>query len=233
MLLISKQKTEEYLMTGLIKRRTVFSLIAAAGLFLGGAVSALSASKPIEPSGSVDVTKLMQQPGSLKDMVEGQADAPVTIIEYASITCSHCAEFYQHTLPQIREKYIRTGKVRFVFREFSYESRGAAGFMLARCAPEDRYSPMIQVLFEKQAEWAFVPDSKPPLLKIAKLADFTNQSFESCLKNQKLLDSLNASVRRGREEFGITATPTFFVNGKKYEGALSFEQLSAIIDSML
>lgn len=219
-------------MTGLMKRRTVISFMAAAGLLLGGTGATLSANPPVEPSGQVDVAKLMR-PGSLEDMVEGQADAPVTIIEYASVTCGHCAEFYQHTLPQIRDKYIKTGKVRLVFREFAFDPRAAAGFMLARCAPKDRYFPLIQVLFEKQAEWAFVPDARPPLIKIAKLAGFNDESFAACLKDQKLLDSLNAGVQRGRDEFGITATPTFFINGKKYEGALTAEQMSAIIDSML
>lgn len=219
-------------MTGLIKRRTVFSLIAAAGLLLGGATASLSADLPPEPSGVFDTAKLMQ-PGSLKDMVEGKADAPVTIIEYASVTCSHCADFFQNILPQIREKYIKTGKVRLIFREFAFDPRAAAGFMLARCAPEDRYFPLIHVLFEKQAEWAFVPDARPPLTKIAKLAGFSDQSFEACLKDQKLLDGLNAGMQRGKDELGITATPTFFINGKKYEGVLTVEQMSKIIDGML
>lgn len=219
-------------MRRLINRNAVFSLVAVAGLFLGEVTAALSASLPVKPAGSVDVAKLMQ-PGSLKDMVEGNADAPVTIIEYASITCSHCADFYQKTLPQIREKYIKTGKVRLIFREFAYDPRAAAGFMLARCVAEDRYFPLIQVLFDKQAEWAFVPDAKPPLVKIAKLAGLNDESFEACLKNQNILDGLNAALHRGRDEFGITATPTFFINGNKYEGALSVEQMSAVIDSLL
>lgn len=223
---------KEYLMRRLINRNAVFSLVAVAGLFLGGGAAALSAPQPIKPTGSVDIAKLMQ-PGSLKDMVEGNADAPVTIIEYASITCSHCADFYQKTLPQIREKYIKTGKARLIFREFAYDPRAAAGFMLARCVAEDRYFPLIQVLFDKQAEWAFVPDAKPPLVKIAKLAGLNDEGFEACLKNQNILDGLNAALQRGRDEFGITATPTFFINGNKYEGALSVEQMSAIIDSLL
>lgn len=219
-------------MTGFIKRRIIFSFIAAAGLLAAGMSAALAANPPVAPSATFDAAKAAQ-PGAFKDMAEGNADAPVTIIEYASLTCGHCADFYQNTLPQIREKYIKTGKVRLIFREFAYDPRAAAGFMLARCAPEDRYFLLIQVLFEKHMEWAFASDAKAPLLRIAKLAGFTDQSFEACLKNQKLLDGLNAVAQRGKDEFGITATPTFLINGRKYEGALSFEQMSAIIDSML
>ncbi|RCL01912.1 MAG: DSBA oxidoreductase [Candidatus Tokpelaia sp. JSC188] len=215
-------------MTLLMSKNTIFFL-AFIGILLTGEVTA---SPLVKSSGSVDVAKLMQ-PGSLKDMVEGSTDAPVTIIEYASITCSHCADFYQKTLPKIRDKYVKTGKVRLIFREFAYDPRAAAGFMLARCVTEDRYFQMLQILFEKQAEWAFVSDAKLPLFKIAKFIGLNDESFETCLKNQRILDGLNATLQRGRNEFGITATPTFFSNGKKYEGSLSFEQMSAIIDNLL
>ncbi|RCK99993.1 MAG: Protein-disulfide isomerase [Candidatus Tokpelaia sp. JSC189] len=219
----------EYLMRDLIKRNVVFSLIAVAGLLLGGG---MVNSQPVKSASSVDLAKLMQ-PGPLNDMVEGSTNAPVTIVEYASITCSHCADFYQKTLPQIREKYVKTGKVRLIFREFAYDPRAAAGFMLSRCVAEDRYFPLIQVLFEKQAEWAFVSDAKSALAKIAKFAGLNDKNFEVCLKNQKILDGLNATLQRGRDEFGITVTPTFFINGKRYEGVLSLGQMSAIIENLL
>ena len=185
----------------------------------------------VKSSGTVDMAKLLE-PGKGKEMVEGKADAPVTIVEYASVTCGHCAAFYNETLPSIREKYIKTGKARLVFREFAYDPRAQAGYMLARCAPEDRYFPMIQVLFEKQMEWAAASDALPPLKKIAAMAGLDDNAFEACLKNQSVLDEVKSSFERGKE-FGVTSTPTFFINGKKYEGELSVDDMSSVIDSFL
>ncbi|WLT09125.1 DsbA family protein [Bartonella apihabitans] len=185
----------------------------------------------VKSVGTVDMTKLLE-PGKGKEMVEGKADAPVTIVEYASLTCSHCGDFYRETLPSIRDKYIKTGKARLVFREFAYDARAQAGYMLARCVPEDRYFPMLQVLFERQMEWAAADDALPPLKKIAALAGLDENGVEACLKNQSVLDEVKSSFERGKE-FGVTSTPTFFINGKKYEGALSVDEMSSVIDSFL
>ena len=185
----------------------------------------------VKSDGTVDMAKLLE-PGKGKEMVDGNADAPVTIVEYASLTCSHCGDFYRETLPSIRDKYIKTGKARLVFREFAYDARAQAGYMLARCVPEDRYFPMLQVLFERQMEWAAADDALPPLKKIAALAGLDENGVEACLKNQSVLDEVKSSFERGKE-FGVTSTPTFFINGKKYEGALSVDEMSSVIDSFL
>lgn len=189
--------------------------------------------KPVEVKSveNVDMAKLLEL-GKDTDMVEGNADAPVTIVEYASLTCGHCGDFYNKTLPEIYEKYIKTGKAKLVFREFAYDPRAQAGYMLARCVAKDRYFPMIQVLFEKQMEWAAAQDALPPLKKIASMAGLDEKAFEECLKNQSVLDEVKNSFERGKE-FGVSSTPTFFINGKKYEGALSVEEMSSIIDSFL
>ena len=183
-----------------------------------------------EAQGSVDMAKLLEE-GALPDQAEGPADAPVTIVEYASMTCPHCAHFHEATFPALKEKYIDTGKVRFILREFPFDPRAEAGFMLARCA-EGKYFPMVDVLFKQQENWAAVQDARTALLNIAKLAGFTQESFEACLTNQKLLDDVRAVRSRGAE-FGVDSTPTFFINGKKYPGAMSIEQMSAIIDPLL
>ncbi|GAA4522854.1 DsbA family protein [Chelativorans composti] len=188
------------------------------------AVNALAA------SGSVDEAKLME-PGALPDQVIGDANAPVTIVEYASMTCPHCASFHEHTFPALDDKYIKTGKVKFILREFPLDPRAEAGFMLARCS-DNKYYPMVDVLFKQQMNWAAVQDARTALLNIAKLAGFTQESFEACLTDQKLLDDVRA-VRAKGAELGVTATPTFFINGKKYSGAMSIEQMSAIIDPLL
>ncbi|WP_420959829.1 DsbA family protein [Brucella sp. IR073] len=234
-------------MAAKLNRRDILSLaaISAAGLTLAACsdssdaastpsketTGATTADAP-EPQGTVDTAKLYQ-PGKLKDEVLGKADAPVTIVEYASMTCPHCAEFAVNTLPEIQKKYIDTGKVRLILREFPFDPRAAAAFMLARCAPDGRYYPMVEVLFKQQMQWAAAQDAEAPLLQIAKLAGFTQESFKACLTNQQLLDDLNATRERGEKDFGVTATPTFFINGKKYVGALSVQQMSAIIDGLL
>ncbi len=213
-----------------LNRRHVMALAgtAAAGLAFAGNARAQSRSA----EATVDAAKVAE-PGKLKDMVYGKADAPVTIVEYASLTCSHCADFAVNTLPTIKEKYIDTGKARLIFREFPFDPRATAAFMLARCAPEDRYFPMVEVFFKQQQQWAGAADGEAALLQIAKLAGFTQESFKACLTNQQVLGDVNATMERGSTEFGVNATPTFFINGQKYAGALSVDEMSAIIDKLI
>ncbi|KQX59842.1 MULTISPECIES: DsbA family protein [unclassified Ensifer] len=182
--------------------------------------------------GSVDVAKLME-PGALPEMAIGDANAPVTIVEYMSMTCPHCAAFHNNTFEAIKTKYVDSGKVRFVLREFPFDPRAAAAFMLARCAPEGQYFPMISMLFKQQQQWAAAQNGRDALLQMSKLAGFTQESFEACLTNQKLLDDVNTVMQRGAKEFGVQSTPTFFVNGEHYSGDMSVDVMSALIDSKL
>jgi len=193
-----------------------------------------AAAQPVEvpqSAGSVDVAKLMEA-GPLPEKYLGKADAPVTIVEYASMTCPHCAHFHETTLPELKTKYIDPGKVRMVFREFPFDPRAEAGFMLALCA-DDNYFPMIDVLFKQQNSWAGVENAKEALLQISKLAGFSQQKFEECLTNQKLLDDIRSVRKRGADDFKVDSTPTFFINGKQYKGAMSIAEMSAIIDPLL
>jgi protein-disulfide isomerase len=182
--------------------------------------------------GSVDAAKLME-PGALPEMAIGDANAPVTIVEYMSMTCPHCAAFHNNTFEAIKTKYVDSGKVRFVLREFPFDPRAAAAFMLARCAPEGQYFPMISMLFKQQQQWAGAQNGRDALLQMSKLAGFTQESFEACLTNQKLLDDVNAVMQRGAKDFGVQSTPTFFVNGEHYSGDMSVDVMSALIDSKL
>lgn len=185
-----------------------------------------------EAKGSVDVAKLME-PGALPEMSIGEENAPVTIVEYMSMTCPHCARFHHETFPGIKEKYVDTGKVRFILREFPLDQLAAAAIMLARCAPEGQYFPFVSVLFEQQRNWATADDKRAALLQMSKLAGFTQESFEACLTNQKLLDDVSAVRARASDEFDVNATPTFFINGDKYSGEMTVDEMSAIIDSKL
>jgi protein-disulfide isomerase len=190
--------------------------------------------KPVpapKAAGTVDMAKLLE-PGKLPEEVIGKADAKVTIVEYASMTCPHCAHFHATTLPLLKTKYIDTGKVRLVFREFPFDPRAEAGFMLARCSG-DNYFPMVDVLFKQQAQWAGVENAKDALLQIAKLAGFTQEKFDACLTDQKLLEDVRSVRDRGDKDFGVDSTPTFFINGGRYPGAMSIEEISAIIDPLL
>ncbi len=185
-----------------------------------------------EAQGSVEVAKLMEN-GPLPEMSVGDENAPVTIVEYMSMTCPHCARFHHETYPGIKEKYVDTGKVRFILREFPLDQLAAAAIMLARCAPEDQYFPFVSVLFEQQVSWATAQDKRAALLQMAKLAGFTQESFEACLTNQKLLDDVSAVRSRAADDYGVNSTPTFFINGDKYSGEISVDDMSAIIDSKL
>src|SRR5262249_10425045 len=173
--------------------------------------------------GDVPLAELMT-PGPLGDQVMGAADAPVTIIEYASMTCPHCAHFHETTYPEMKKKYIDTGKIRFIFRELPLDPLAAAGSMLARCAGKDKYFPMIDALFTQQKDWA-VQKPLQPMLAIAKQAGFTQQTFDECLANQKILDGIEESRTRAAEKFSVNSTPTFFINGKIFRGALTPEEL--------
>jgi len=178
---------------------------------------ALAQRKKAGPS-EISVEELLK-PGPLPDLVIGNADAPITVVEYASMTCGHCANFHTKVFPTLKEKYVDTGKVRFIMREFPLDNLAAAASMLARCAGEGKSFPMISALFAKQDDWAFVKgDPRPELLKFAKQAGFTQESFEKCLTDQKLLEDISAVRSRGADTFGVNATPTFFVNGKKLNG---------------
>ncbi len=179
-----------------------------------------------------DLSTVMQ-PGDLPDMFLGEENAPVTIVEYASMTCPHCANFHEVVLPALKEKYIDAGKVKLIFREFPLDARAYAASMLARCADQQFYFPMTDVLFKQQSNWATAEDPRVPLLQIAKLAGFTQDSFETCLKNQELLDKVNSTRKKAAEVYGVSGTPSFFINGEKYSGDISVEGLSAAIDSRL
>jgi len=218
-------------MPSFVNRRTCL-MTALSALALSAAPLSVRAQNAPSPLATVDAEAIASA-GTLADMIEGSEDAPVTMVEYASFTCNHCATFATETMPEIREKYIKTGKLRVIFREFAGDARAAAASMLVRCVPEERYFPFAQLLFEKQEEWAFVKQARPPLLQFSKLAGLDEEAFNACLARQPLLEDINATFTRGRDEFNVKATPTLFINGKKYEGALSANSLSAIIEAEL
>jgi len=223
-----------------LTKRQLLGGVAAATATLAVFSTAHAAAEMPKPDGDVDMAAVLK-PGELPEMALGKEDAPVTIVEYMSMTCPHCAHFHTTTFDEIKKKYVDTGKARFIIREFPFDPRAAAAFMLARCnaaKPEElstaeQYFPMVSMLFKQQQTWAAADDGRAALLQMSKLAGFTEDSFTKCLTNQKLLDQVNATRERGSKEFGVNATPTFLINGKRYSGDMSVDTMSALIDSLL
>ena len=177
----------------------------------------------------------LMKPDALPDMAIGDEKASVTIVEYASMTCPHCAHFQETTFPDLKKRYIDTGKVRYIFREFPLDNLAAAASMLARCSADTdsgKYFALTDTLFRQQRTWA-VEKPLPPLLAIAKQAGFTEQTFNACLSNQKILDGIESSRQRAIKDFKVQSTPTFFINGAQYAGAMTIDEMAKIIDPLI
>lgn len=217
-------------------RRAALTLAAAvAAALVAVELPALAQQKAATPAkDAAAATDDIAKPGPRGDIVIGKADAPVTIVEYASMTCPHCATFHNTVLPGIKAKYVDSGQVRVVFREFPLDNVAAAVSMLARCAPAEKSADVVGKFFETQEQWAFVRGSPlPGMLKVAETVGFTKDSFDKCIGDQKLLDDVVAVGERGRKSFGVNSTPTFFVNGKKLDGRGDLASFEAAIEPLL
>jgi protein-disulfide isomerase len=180
------------------------------------------------PAASASSSELMQ-PGPLGDMTLGDPKAPNVVIEYASLTCTHCQRFNAEVFKPFKAKYIDTGKVYYIFRDFPLDPLATSAVMLAHCAPPDRFFAIVDLLFQKQKDWAFVDDPKTALFNLMKQVGFTQESFDACLTNQKILDRVNAVKDRAATKFGVDATPTFFFNGKKKPGEQTMDEIDKIL----
>jgi protein-disulfide isomerase len=175
------------------------------------------------------------KPQSLPDMALGPANASVTVTEYASMTCPHCAAFNENVFPKIKSEYIDSGKVRYVFREFPLDIKAAAGSMLARCIAKDdagKYFAVVDMLFRQQNDWV-VKNTTETLTRIGKQAGLSQQAVEDCLKDQTLLDKIAADQKFANEVLKVNSTPTFFINGEMIKGETSFEEFDKRIKSLL
>ncbi len=171
----------------------------------------------------------VEKPGELADIVVGRAEAPITIIEYASITCGHCGRFHRDLLPKLKKKYIDTGIARLIVREFPLESVAAASAMLVRCSKPDVQYGFLEALFERQQQWLVGNDVRDALIAIAKEFGMSTKGFEECLNDEALLKKVAASRSRANKEFGVKSTPTFFINGKAIVGPQTIEEFDEII----
>jgi protein-disulfide isomerase len=215
----------------MITRRAFTAALSLTGLAALAGLSPLRLISYAMAQGASDVAK----PVSLPDMALGPADASVTITEYASMTCPHCAAFNEAVFPKIKSAYIDSGKVRYVFREFPLDIKAAAGSMLARCiAKEDagKYFAVIDMLFKQQNDWV-TKNTTETLTRIGKQAGLSQQAVEACLKDQALLDKIAADQKFASDVLKVNSTPTFFVNGEMIKGETSFEEFDKKIRPLL
>jgi protein-disulfide isomerase len=217
--------------TLIITRRAFTTMLSLTGLAALAGLSPLRLISEAMAQAASDVAK----PVSLPDMALGPKDAAVTITEYASMTCPHCAAFNEQVFPKIKSEYIDTGKVRYVFREFPLDIKAAAGSMLSRCIAKDdapKYFAVTDMLFRQQNDWV-MKNTTETLTRIGKQAGLTQQQVEACLKDQALLDKISADQKYASEVLKVDSTPTFFVNGEKIKGETSFEEFDKRIKALL
>jgi protein-disulfide isomerase len=215
----------------IITRRAFTAALSLTGLAALAGFSPLRLIVDAMAQSISDVTK----PVSLPDMGLGPADASVTIIEYASMTCPHCAAFNEKVFPKIKSEYVDTGKVRYVFREFPLDIKAAAGSMLARCIARDdagKYFAVVDMLFKQQNDWV-IKNTTDTLMRIGKQAGLSQQAVETCLRDQALLDKIAADQRYASDVLKVDSTPTFFINGEKIKGDTSFEEFDKRIKPLL
>jgi protein-disulfide isomerase len=157
------------------------------------------------------------------DRILGKAEAPITIIEYASLTCPHCAHFDVTVLPKLKEKWIDTGKAKLILRDYPLDEPALRAAMVARCAPADRFYPLIETFFAQQEQWVTSRDYRAALEKLVKLGGMSDKEFKACISDKKLEDQVAQSRLIASQQLGVDATPTFFINGKKFDGAPTVE----------
>jgi protein-disulfide isomerase len=168
-------------------------------------------------------------PITADDYVLGKADAPVTVVEYASMTCPHCARMSNDAIAKFEKEFVETGKARYVYRDFPLDQIAVRASVLARCNGKERYFPFVKALFADQMNWIRSPDPVKALEQVGRLGGVSPQKFESCLKDQSLVDKVLQSRLEGQKQYNIDSTPTFIVNGDKYSGEMSYPQFRAII----
>lgn len=163
----------------------------------------------------------------------GPDDAPVTLVEFSSLTCPHCASFHSETLPKIRDAYVTPGKIRYVYHDFPLDNLAMAAAMLSRCIDRERYFGFLDALFANQSRWAGGGNPVQDLERMSRLAGMSKETFDACLGNEELLDGIRSAAQEAAEEYDIDSTPTFLVNGDKVTGAVDFATMKRHLDEAL
>ncbi len=202
----------------LISRRTLMGF-AAAALAFGFTPDAQA--------------KIVDTEAAMTELVSGKADAPVEIIEYASLSCPACQHFHANVYPVIKKEYIDTGKVKFIFRDFPTNSPGLAAAMIARCAGPERHQGMIDIFFDTQQQWGRAENPLQALSMVARMAGLGPNDVDQCIRNAELMNGIQEKARKANKEMGVNSTPTVFVAGEKVEHAMEVDKLKAAIDEAL
>ncbi|MEQ8603061.1 MAG: DsbA family protein [Marivibrio sp.] len=197
------------------------------GLALGAGAVALGAAGLVRPAYAQarSVEEMMQ------DRVLGDPDAPVTIYEYSSLSCPHCRAFHQDTLPRLKSAYIEAGRAKLIYRDFPLNGPAVAASMLVRCAPEDRFYPLLETLFDQQPEWSTSQDVLGALAQIGRFAGMSAGEIDACFQNEALFAALRDSRNAYADEFEISSTPTFIIGDEKIVGAQPFETFADAIEA--
>ena len=181
-------------------------------------------------AGKVDLSDILTPPDE-GDMTMGKDDAKVTLVEYASASCPHCAAFYKDVFPKLKSDYIDNGKIKFIFREFPHNQAALAAFMVARSMPKEKYFPLVDIFFTTQDTW--LKDPKAGLLNIAKQAGMSEADFEASLKNETVANGILAVREKAATKYGVDGIPTLFLNGQAFHDETTFDDLKKAIDPLL
>ncbi len=202
---------------------------------LGAIITSLLAAPAVYAAGDAtqEYALPLYKPGKIADHIIGNPDAKVTIVEYASLTCPHCATFHVDTFKEFKKNYIDTNKVKFIYRNFHLDNLALAGALIAECAPKDQYFPILDLIFSNQRKWIAAPKQFAEMVNILKLVGYTQGKVDECFTKKDLISGLLDDRKRAAEEFNVNSTPTIFINGEKQSGALSYQTLSTKVDELL
>jgi protein-disulfide isomerase len=204
-----------------LARGAALVVIAALGLSAcGGAAGPTETAVPLQEQ--------ILKPGPLGEREYGNPRAPVTIVEYASLTCPHCRNYHANVFPKVKRQYIDTGKVRYIIREFPIGKTAGTAAIVTRCVPKSQYLSMVETFLSRQPEWVSQEVRPDAIYSVAKSSGMSRAAFDKCLSNQTIIDGLTEVKQRGRK-YGVIGTPTFFINGQKLQGEVTFEEVKALI----
>lgn len=204
----------------ILRRRPHFLRIAFAILWIA------ATAVPAAAEATIDLN------AALKERVIGAPTAPITMIEYASLTCPHCASFHNDTYKAFKERYIDTGKVKLIYRDFPLDGVALRAAMMARCTIDQRYFGLVGVLYKNQHKWARASDPLAELANIGRLAGISDAIFDACMASEELLDGVLRIRQQGTAD-GVRSTPTFIIDGTVYPGSRSIDEFAQIIDVLL
>jgi protein-disulfide isomerase len=205
------------------------SILVVALALAGCGGGAMGPTPPIDKATYVPPQAELMAPGPLGERVMGKATAPVTVIEYVSLTCPHCANFQKNLFPRLKKEFIDTGKVRYIVREFPIGRTAGTAAIVNRCAPEEKYFFLLDQFLARQPEWVSEEVRPDAIYSVAKASGMSRETFDKCLSNQVIIDGLTGVKQRGRQ-FNVIGTPTFFINGRKAQGEVTFEQIKGMIE---